>query len=292
MGQGKTKVKVNVMIKLLASDLDGTIIDNQNKVTNDDLNVINKLNGTSVNFAICTGKTYAMTKKLCDKLHPSYGIFGNGTQIVNLRTGEEIARNIIPSNKVMNCLKIARDNHLHVHIYTDSKIIVQGSLKYMAFRNYVLYKDQVQFETVDSLESYIREKNPHILKLVISGEKDLIEVKTKIEQSEGLTAIQIKKYDVYKDRIINQEYEYLDIVPKYVTKYEALKQLSEYLDIQNEEVMAVGDNINDIEMIKNAGVGVAIGGSYEIVKNVASYVTKNTVKTGGFAEAVYKFIKL
>ena len=56
--------------------------------------------------------------------------------------------------------------------------------------------------------------------------------------------------------------------------------------------MAVGDNINDIEMIENAGIGVAIGGSYEDVINKAKYVTKNTVKTGGFAEAVYKFIEM
>lgn len=56
--------------------------------------------------------------------------------------------------------------------------------------------------------------------------------------------------------------------------------------------MAIGDNINDIEMIENAGIGVAIGGSYKEVINRASYVTKNTVKTGGFAEAVYKFIEM
>ena len=45
-------------------------------------------------------------------------------------------------------------------------------------------------------------------------------------------------------------------------------------------------------MIENAGVGVAIGGSYEEVINKASYVTENTIKTGGFAEAVYKFIEM
>ena len=113
-----------------------------------------------------------------------------------------------------------------------------------------------------------------------------------IEKKEELTAIQIKKYGQYMDKIIGQEYEYLDIVPRHVTKYDAIKELSKYLKISNEEVMAVGDNINDIEMIKHAGVGVAIGGSYKVVEKAASYVTKNTVKTGGFAEAVYKFIEL
>ena len=280
------------MIKLLASDLDGTIIDNNNQVTKDDLNVIEKLNNTTVNFAICTGKTYSMTKDICAKLNPTYGIFGNGTQIVNLKTGEEIKRNVISNEKAIECLKFVSNSDLHIHIYTENKIIAQQQLKYMAYRNYMLYKDQVQFEVVESLENYIKEKKPNILKLVISGEKDLKNLKEKIEEEEDLTAIQIRKYNEYKDKIINQEYEYLDIVPRHVTKYDALKQLSQYLNIQNDEVMAVGDNINDIEMIKYAGVGVAIGGSYEEVKGVASYVTQNTVRNGGFAEAVYKFIKL
>ena len=55
--------------------------------------------------------------------------------------------------------------------------------------------------------------------------------------------------------------------------------------------MAIGDNINDISMIENAGIGVAIGGCYSEVEKRATYITKNSAKDGGFAEAVYKFIK-
>ena len=162
----------------------------------------------------------------------------------------------------------------------------------MASRNYQLYKEDMDFEIVDSLKEYIKEENPSILKLVISAKKDLTNLKKEILQEEDLKIIQIKKYDKYKDTIINQEYEYLDIVPKNITKYNALKQLSNYLKINHQDVMAVGDNINDIEMIENVGVGVAIGGSYEEVTSKANYVTKNTVKTGGLAEAVYKFIEM
>ena len=52
------------MIKLIASDLDGTIIDYNNQVANDNMTAINKLHDTSINFAICTGKTYSMTKNI------------------------------------------------------------------------------------------------------------------------------------------------------------------------------------------------------------------------------------
>ena len=181
---------------------------------------------------------------------------------------------------------------IYIVIYTDDKIISQKSLKYIAYRNYQLYKENVKFEIVDSLKEYIEQESPSILKLVISSTKDLGKVRQDILSLENLEAIQIKKYDRYKDKIIDEEYEYLDIVPKNITKYSALKQLGNYLNISNQEVMAVGDNMNDIEMIENAGIGVAIGGSYEDVINKAKYVTKNTVKTGGFAEAVYKFIEM
>lgn len=280
------------MIKLLASDLDGTIIDNKNQITKQDLSVIDKLTEVPVNFAICTGKTYSMTKDICKKLNATYGVFGNGTQIINLQTGEEIERNVITPKQALDCIEIANNNNLHIHIYTDGKIIAQKELKYMSLRNFYLHKQDLQFEVVDSLKDFINEKNPSILKLVISGEKDLNKIKEEVISNEDVQAIQIKKYNQYKDNVIDQEYEYLDIVPKNTTKYNALKKLSSYLKVSNDEIMAVGDNINDIEMIKNAGVGVAIGGSLEDVTNVSSYVTKNDVKSGGFAEAVYKFIEL
>lgn len=280
------------MIKLLASDIDGTIIDKDNRISPYNIEVIKKLNNSNINFTLCTGKTYLMTKELCQKMNATYGVFGNGTQIINLKTGEEILRNALRKEDIEKCIDIANSNNLHVHIYTDNKIISQSSLSYMAYRNYKLYKDNIDFEVIEDLRQYINLNNPSILKLIISGNNDLCKIKQEILQNQNLAVMQIKKYNEYKDKIINEEYEYLDIVPKSINKYNSLKKLCKYLNISNNEIMAIGDNINDIDMIENAAVGVAIGGSYEEVLKKASYVTKNSAKDGGFAEAVYKFIRL
>lgn len=280
------------MIKLLASDIDGTIIDKDNRISPYNIEVIKKLNNSNINFTLCTGKTYLMTKELCQKMNATYGVFGNGTQIINLKTGEEILRNALRKEDIEKCIDIANSNNLHVHIYTDNKIISQSSLSYMAYRNYKLYKDNIDFEVVEDLRQYINLNNPSILKLIISGNNDLCKIKQEILQNQNLAVMQIKKYNEYKDKIINEEYEYLDIVPKSINKYNSLKKLCKYLNISNNEIMAIGDNINDIDMIENAAVGVAIGGSYEEVLKKASYITKNSAKDGGFAEAVYKFIRL
>ena len=277
------------MIQLLASDLDGTIVHN-NEITTMDLEAVRKLEQKHVKFVICTGKTYAMTKDICNILKPVYGIFGNGTQIMNVQKEKEIIKNTITNAQIKNCLKIAKNEQLHIHIYTEDKIIAQERLDYMAYRNSILYKNQVKFEIVDSIENYIKMQKPNILKLILSGEKDLGTVKKEMESKEKVTAIRIKKSGIYVDKIVGKEYEYLDIVPRHITKYQALMQLSVYLGIPMEEIMAIGDNINDVEMIKHAGIGVAIGGSYKRVQNAATYVTKNTVKTGGFAEAIDKFL--
>lgn len=281
------------MIKLLASDLDGTIIDSNNKINSYDLEAIDKLNSKStVEFAVCTGKTYSMTKDICKKLNAKYGVFGNGTQILNLKTGEEIARNTISKSQAYICIDIANENNLHIHIYTEDKLIVQENFKYMAFRNFMLYRNNMEFEIVDSLKEYIENNNISIFKLVISSKNNLENIKEKILASEKLEIVHFKKYNQYIDKIINEEYEYLDIVPKNITKYTALKQLENYLKLNDSNMMTIGDNVNDIEMIENAGIGVAIGGSCSDVVNKASYVTKNNVENGGFAEAVFKFIKI
>lgn len=124
-------------IKLIASDLDGTLVDHNNFIPIDNLNAINDITSKNIDFAICTGKTYSITKDICDKCHASYGIFGNGTQIINLKTGEEIYKNLVTINDFESCYDLAKKHNLHVHIYSDSEIISEN-LMYMDLRNYIL----------------------------------------------------------------------------------------------------------------------------------------------------------
>ena len=280
------------MIKLLASDVDGTIVYNDNKISPKNIEAIEKLNKTDIIFTICTGKTYLLMKELCKKINATYGIFGNGTQIINLKIGKEVERNTLKKEEIEKCIDVANKNNLHIHIYTDNKIVVQGNLKYIAYRNYVLYKDSVNFQIVEDIEQYIEENEPNVLKLIISGESDLTKIKQELKKASNLTVTRIGKYNEYKDKTIDKEYEYLDIEPNNIRKYNSLKRLCDYLKISRNEVMAIGDNINDIDMIENAAVGVAIGESNEEVIKKASYVTKKSAKDGGFAEAINKFIKI
>ena len=66
---------------------------------------------------------------------------------------------------------------------------------------------------------------------------------------------------------------------------------SDYLKINTNDTMAIGDNLNDIDLLKSSGVGIAVANAYEPVKEVANYTTKSSASDGGFAEAVYQFVE-
>ena len=164
----------------------------------------------------------------------------------------------------------------------------------MDLRNYVLNGSKstsdLSFKTVNNIKDYVLNNKTPIFKLVISSTGDLSDLKDEILSSLNLNVTLIRKKDFYKDVIINKEYEYLDITPTNIGKGYALEYLSNFLNVNRSDVMAIGDNINDIDMIKTSGVSATLADSYDEVKNIASYITQNTSANAGFAEAVYKFI--
>lgn len=280
-------------IKLVASDLDGTIIDRNNFIANENFKAIDKLNSKNIDFVVCTGKSYSVSKSICNDFKAKYGIFGNGAQIIDLQTGEELNRKILKPKQISYCIKLAKRNNLHIHFYTEDAIVTEN-LKYMDLRNYILKdinKTELKFFIVPDIEKYIAENNPDIFSFVISSDDSLEGLEKEINKHLTVSTSLISKKGIYKDNIINKEYEYLNIAPNNINKNQALSFLSNYLQIPQADMLAIGDNVNDLEMVKHSGIGIAVGDAYTELKNVAQYVTQKNVTDGAFAEAINKFIK-
>ena len=281
-------------IKLVASDLDGTIIDKNNNISEKNFKANNLLNEKNVKFAICTGKSYAVSKMVCQKFNANYGIFGNGTQIVNLITGEELYRKVLSKKDLLFISTLAKRYGFHIHLYTENDIITE-KLEYMDLRNYILKSQNsnssLNFVIIPNIIDYIESNNLEIFSIVVSTEKTTLKsFKNILSINNDIVCTYINKRGQYKDLIINKSYEYLNISPNNINKNEALKYLSNFLNIKSQEIMAIGDNINDLEMVKNSGIGVAVLEAYDDLKNVAKFVTTTSVSNGAFAEAVEKFV--
>lgn len=283
-----------MLVKLVASDLDGTIIDKNNNISQKNFDAINKIHQKNIDFAICTGKAYSVSKKICDKFTASYGIFGNGTQIINLKTGQELLRRTLSKNDLLFIVTFAKRYNYHIHLYTDTEIISE-KLEYMDLRNYKLKKDNssegLSFKLVPDILRFIEKNNVETFSAVVSSnESNLNQFKTLIQVNPNIEATFINKRGKYRDKIIDKDYEYLSIAPTHINKNEALNFLSKYLKIPKENMLAIGDNINDLEMVKESGIGVAVNSAYDDLKKVATYITKSSVSDGAFAEAINKYI--
>ena len=280
-------------IKLVASDLDGTIIDRNNFIADENFKAIDRLHSRNIDFVVCTGKSYSVSKSICDNFKAKYVIFGNGAQIINLKTGEELNRKILKPKQISYCIKLARKNNLHIHFYTEDAIVTEN-LQYMDLRNYIL-KDlnstELKFFIVPDIKKYIEENNPDIFSFIISSTGDLSNLEQDINKHLTVSTSLISKRGIYKDTIINKEYEYINIAPNNINKNHALSFLSSYLQIPQSDMLAIGDNVNDLEMVKNSGIGIAVGDAYTELKDAAQYVTEKNVTEGAFAEAIDKFIK-
>ena len=84
-------------------------------------------------------------------------------------------------------------------------------------------------------------------------------------------------------------YYYTEITNKNVNKWVALQYLMKKLNIKKEEVMAIGDNVNDKEMILNAGLGVAMGNSAPYIKELGDIIVKNN-NEDGVSEAIENYL--
>lgn len=281
-------------IQLIASDLDGTIIDRNNFISEKNFEAIKKINDKNISFAICTGKSYSVSKKICKQLNATYGVFGNGTQIINLQTEQELFRKTLSKEDFLFIFTIAKRYNYHIHLYTDNEIVTE-KLEFLDLRNFTLNSQSInsslKFTVIDNIEKYIDKYPNNIFSVVISTDSStLVEFQNLLSINKNITFAYINKRGIFRDNIINKDYEYLNIFPANINKNEAIKFLSKHLNISHKNILAIGDNINDYEMVKNAEIGVAINSTFSDLKPLATYVTKATVSEGGFAEAIFKYI--
>ena len=89
---------------------------------------------------------------------------------------------------------------------------------------------------------------------------------------------------------IELNYSYTEVSAQNVDKWDAISYILEQEQIQKEEVIAIGDNINDKKMIENAGLGIAMKGSTPIITEIANIVTEETNNSDGVAKALKKII--
>mgnify|MGYP001624022981 FL=1 len=288
------------MYKIVAVDLDGTMLNSYGIVTENTKDEIKKVieNGTDV--IIASGRPVDSIKTIAQEIgSKNYFIAGNGSIIYDIQNQEIIYEKFLSKEKVLEIIKICEENSISYNVYTENTIIAK-SLKYnvLYYHKENLKREEgkrTHITIVNNVAEYIqRMENPKFLKFTICDESKVV-FQSIMKKLKKVSNIEVLEVLHMSRKIIRQgteeipiEYYYTEITLKDVDKWNALTYLMEKLNVDRSETIAIGDNINDKKMIENAGVGIVMKGSTPIVTEIADYITDGNNEEG-VAKALEKY---
>ena len=269
------------MYKLIAVDLDGTLLNSYGEVTDYSKKIIKKLIENGIKFIIASGRPIDSIKTIANEIgSDEYFIAGNGSLIYDIKRNQNIYEKYLSKSKVLEIIKLCEKNSISYNVYTD-KTILATSLKYNVLYYYKenLKKEEdkkTNIHIVDNMYEYVSNlKKDKFLKITICDDNKNVfnAIMKKIKNISGIDVLDVSHMS---RKVINQgteevpiEYYYTEISLSNVDKWTAIEYLIEQLGIKKEEVIAIGDNMNDKKMIENAGIGIVMKGSAPEVTKVA-----------------------
>lgn len=289
------------MYKLITIDLDGTLLNKYGEVTEYTKNVIKKTTEKGVLVVLASGRISESVLTIAKEIGANkYYISGNGSVLYDMQKDEIIYENYLNKEKVLEIIELCDKNSIYYNIYTENAVLAKSLNYNVAFYNYENTKKSSDKKTdiniVDDMYNYIKNSNINkFLKITICDESKIVfsSIIKKIKNIEDIDVLEVSHMSQKKIKTGTKEVEvgyfYTEVSSKNVDKWYAIEKVMQIENIKQEEVMALGDNNNDIVMIKNAGLGVAMGHSNNEVKKVADYITENN-NEDGVAKAIEKYV--
>ncbi len=266
------------MYKLVAFDLDGTLFNSRSEISTANLQAIHDLMDHGVQVAIASGRPYVVVKKVLEKLDlvrdDYYSITMNGAQVANNATGESQCSFLLSGELVAMLGREAAKFGCYIHGFSTTRgLMINKENPYSdieCFHGMIPYTIQ-DYTKITADESFY--------KVLLCGEAPLLD---KVQKE--LPRDVCNNFKVMRSLDVLLEF----INPK-AGKGAALLALGQSLGIKPEEIVAFGDEQNDLDMLEVVGMPVAMGNASDFIKSKAKFVTL-TNDEDGVAYGIRKII--
>ncbi len=269
-------------IKILFSDLDGTLVAHAGEVNQETIDAVKKLRDNGIDLVLISGRHTDMMKSIHYNLGLKTPAIGcNGGFIKDLNSKKVLYINELPEKTVKESIDIARQLDIDWVVYEQNNIFFEKNPPesyQIPYTNLELPEHlRANFVKVNSLDEIFNKGYKFVKTLMLFDRRPEL-----VEKGKNLLG-KLENID-----ILVSTYTYLDVMVKGTSKGTAIKKYIEDLNIKKENIASIGDAGNDIDMIEYAGFGIAMGNAMEKVKKVANYQTSEY--PCGFKDAVEYFI--
>lgn len=263
-------------IKMLVLDIDGTIFKKDYTASERVKQTLKSLVKKGIKVVLCTGRMYAATKQIAKELELNTPVISyQGGLVKNFLNDEKtLFEKTMDETLSLDVIKELKKRNIFFNLYINDELLVEHDS--ILIQQYVDARN-IKYRIVGNCEN-----------LNLKGMNKILAIDDDVNLIENLQKEMAQRY---KDKlyVIRSTPRFCEFSNPEATKGNAVRFLADMWGIKKEEIMACGDQDNDIEMLLAAGVKVAMGNATEDLKKIADYIT-DSVDNDGVVKAVEKFI--
>lgn len=287
-----------IKIKALAIDLDGTLLNRDESISNENLEALKMLSEKDIEIIPVTGRPYMLAKSILGKydLNIKNMICSNGGVTYD-KDGNKISSYYMNRESGYEMLSYLEENEFPYAIFTDDKIYSFVNNEGLIKEDYkiAIEKDSdVKVEMLDGLVKMFRRETEYQVNTYSDYkniDEDILGIIGISLDKEKLKGGLVDLKDLKNITIGQSAFNNIEANSPDSNKGQALKKLLETLDIKIDEVMAIGDNHNDLPMLSIVPHSVAMGNANDEIKKVCKFITKNNNESG-VAYAINSFLEI
>lgn len=274
-------------MKLLFTDLDGTLLTDDKRILDADMAAIEGMLSRGHKLVLCTGRPLTSAKQLAQKYgfdKPGFFLVSfNGGLIYDYATENAILTRYIPVDEVKFIMDAAHRYGMHAHTYSGDLVVSEYETEQLKTYCRLMKMDYV---VVKDIREYYGEFINVVVKPPIK-----VNIITPFDHSSLVDfRAEMRKTTAGKLFDVFSKPEMLEFSHMQSNKGDAVRFMAEYYKVPLEDTIAVGDEENDCPMIEAAGVGVAVANASPVAKAAADYVTANDNNHSAIAEVIEKFV--
>lgn len=264
------------MFKLIASDLDGTLLNSDLEVSDETVKALTRAYEKGVDFVICTGRMYDSLKFILPKLpFCRYAITCMGAEIYDNFEKKRIYVQTMDPEYVRWIVSYGVEHNIHMNIYSDNVLYNNKTDEYteIYFRETGTRANKIEGDAVEFV------KKLHITKLVYIDEPEKIRVYDR----------DVREHFGKKINICASSEYYVEMSAINAQKDIALNLLADRLNVRRNELIVFGDSGNDVAMLKNTGFSVCMANGWQEAKDAADIIAESN-DNDGVARTVQRLI--
>ena len=260
------------MIKLIATDIDGTILIPEQQFTKGVKDCIKRLQNSGVKVVLVTGRMNAAAELVAKELNLNTPVISYQGGLVK-ENGNVLYERYLTEDESERIITWAKSENIHINLYNDD----------------ILYSENDNYE----IQRYSKRQSVnYVVKPFAEIKKNQV---NKILAIDYNNAERINRYEQELPKVFPELYivkstpHFLEFSNPEASKYCAVHFLQNYWGISKEETLTIGDQNNDIALLEAGGLRIAMGNATDSLKKISNYIT-DSVENDGFVKAIDKFV--